>query len=339
MWIFQGDADDVVQGKLPYRDTLIEYPPYAIGIFLLPHWLGNGDYKSAFMVLVILCDWSLRGLLLLLGWRQTKSLRGLLPLLCYSVGAPFLRFFFLQRFDIWPALICLLALWLFCIGKTGWSGLAIAIGIGVKVYPAVFVPPLFFMAMRQGKGRSFAQGVTAGLLPILLLSFVMPWWRFVQFQGGRGLQCESLWASLIWFTKHLGLTTAHWRFVKRWIEVQGHLATVTLPWARGIFIGAVLCSVIMASLAVWRCREPGIAQVARLLLLPLLAFVAFNTTLSPQFMIWLLPFAAVALLEGSPWVVAGIPVATLLTPVVFPSILGDYITGPKRTGDDRFGRA
>jgi hypothetical protein len=44
-------------------------------------------------------------------------------------------------------------------------------------------------------------------------------------------------------------------------------------------------------------------------------------------MIWLLPLAALGTLEGNPWIVLGIPLATVLTPVIFPSFSGNYGRG------------
>jgi hypothetical protein len=325
--IYKNDADALIEGKMPYRDTLVEYPPYAIPIFVLPRVFGGGNYVDNFMMLAALCDLAIRGGLFWAAMRHGKSLRSLLPLVCYCVSVPFLRFFFLQRYDLWPALICVAALLLFCAEKPAWSGLAIAIGIGVKVYPAVFVPPLFILALRQGKARRFSAGLIAGLSPILLLSFFLPWWRFAQFQGARGLQCESLAASLIWGLKRAGLTDASWVFVTRWFEVHGSLASALVPWARALFIAAVVFSVAMTSCAAAHCPKPSIGRVARLLLGPLLAFVAFNQVLSPQFMIWLLPLAALGTLEGNSWIVLGIPLATVLTPVIFPSFGGNYGRG------------
>jgi hypothetical protein len=325
--IYKNDADALIEGKMPYRDTLVEYPPYAIPIFVLPTVFGGGNYVDGFMMLAALCDLAIKGGLFWAAMRHGKSLRSLLPVVCYCASVPFLRFFFLQRFDLWPALICVAALLLFCAEKPGWSGLAIAIGIGVKVYPAVFVPPLFILALRQGKARRFSAGLIAGLSPILLLSFFLPWWRFAQFQGARGLQCESLAASLIWGLKRAGLTDASWVFVTRWFEVHGSLASALVPWARALFIAAVVFSVAMTSCAAAHCPKPSIGRVARLLLGPLLAFVAFNQVLSPQFMIWLLPLAALGTLEGNSWIVLGIPLATVLTPVIFPSFGGNYGRG------------
>ncbi len=325
--IYEADANSLMQGRMPYRDTLVEYPPYAIPIFLVPRMFGSDNYLDAFRMLAALCDLLIRGGLLWAGMRYANPSRSLLPLICYCASVPFLRFFLLQRFDLWPALVCVAALLVFCADKPGWSGLAIAIGIGVKVFPGVFVPPLFILALRQRKARRFTAGLIAGLSPILLLSFFVPWWRFAQFQGARGLQCESLAASLIWGLKHLGLTDASWVRVKRWTEVQGALASVLLPWARTLFIAAVIFSVVIASCAAARCQKPSIGRVARLLLGPLLAFVAFNQVFSPQFMIWLLPLAALGTLEGNFGIVLGIPLATVFTPVIFPSFGGDYSRG------------
>ncbi len=94
-----------------------------------------------------------------------------------------------------------------------------------------------------------------------------------------------------------------------------------------MFIAAVLSSVTIASLAASRCRELCIGALARLLLVPLLGFVAFNTVLSPQFMIWLLPLAALGTLAGNPLIILGVPFATVLTPIIFPSFGSDYGLG------------
>ena len=122
----------------------------------------------------------------------------------YCAAVPFIHFFFLQRYDLWPALISLLAIWLFSSERFVASGLAVSIGIGVKLYPILFVPPLLVLAWRQGKSKSFFAGLVLGVLPIALMSFYLPWWRFAEFQAARGLQVESLSAAAVWLGKLLG---------------------------------------------------------------------------------------------------------------------------------------
>ncbi len=208
----------------------------------------------------------------------------------------------------------------------------------MKLYPAVFVPPLFVLAARQGKWRQFAGGLAAGLLPIALLSFYLPWWRFAEFQGQRGLQVECVYASALWLGKLLGLTQLQWVYVKMWYEVQGAGASALLPWARVTFTSTVVISTLIAVLAAGRLSLPVkgnevnvdanlVSRLAQLLLVPLLAFVGFNQVLSPQYMIWLMPLAALASLSGNLTPALLISIATMLTPMIYPSLFGDYGSG------------
>lgn len=318
-------------GKLPYRDHMVEYPPYALGIFALPEIFGDSNYLLGFEFLALLVDTAIKVVLLMIGirmWRASRSVRSFLPIFLYSSAILPLAFFYLQRFDIWPAFICICALWLFSSKKYAWSGLMLAIGIGVKLYPAIFVLPLFIIAFRQGKWKSFISGLIIGLLPIVLLSFFLPWWRFMEAQSARGLEVESLYASFLWAGKYLGLTNINWTYARAWFEVTGPLPSAMVPWARGIFAITVLGSVAFSSWIV-ACRKEikniSMAQIARLLLIPLLAFIAFNYVLSPQYMIWLIAIVALASLEENICPLFAIMLAIVLTPLFFPT--SEFATG------------
>lgn len=318
-------ANDLLGGTLPYRDRVFEYPPYAIAIFVLPRLFGDTNYTFSFMAFSMLADWLLKFQLLALGMKSVKRERWLLPLLFYAAAIPFIQRFYLQRYDIWPALLCVPVVSLFSARRYALSGLAVAIGTCVKVYPGVFAPLLLILAWRQGSGWKFAAGLCAGLAPVLLLGLYLPWWRFAEFQGARGLQVESLYASILWLGKQFDLLQLQWVWNTAWFEVQGPLPSSVLVWARALFVATVVVSVALGTWFASRWGGLSAGRIARLLLLPLLAFVAFNTTLSPQFMIWLLPLAALASLEGNKWVVALMPAATMLTPLFYPC--HEYNTG------------
>jgi len=251
----------------------------------------------------------------------------LLPLLFYSLSVPFIRYFYFERYDIWPALVCLVAILLFCSGRHAWSGFATALGAGLKVYPVLFIPVLAVIAFRHGKAMRFLMGVAGGFLPLGLLSFSVPWWRFAQFQTARGLQAESLYSSVLWLGERLNMAHVEWVFTRKWLEVTGPAASAVLPWARAALVLAVVISTALAARAAARCDNPTPGKVARLLLLPLLAFLAFNQVLSPQFIVWALPLAALGTLERWPLPVLAILLATVLTPIFYPSVFHDYATG------------
>src|SRR6185503_15737609 len=110
-----------------------------------------------------------------------------------------------------------------------------------------------------------------------------------------------------------------------WFEIQGQAVDSVLPWSRLLFVAAVCASVLFVSWAALRCCKPSAPFLARLLLVPLLAFLAFNQVLSPQYMIWLLPFAAVGALDGKAFAGWLIALAAALTPLFFPT--GEYFSG------------
>ena len=317
-------ASYVLQGQLPYRDQPLEYPPYVVPLFLVPRLFGAGNYLRAFCLYTLLADTAIKVILLVCGTRATKGLRGIAPVALYCIAVPVLCHFYLRRYDAWLALICLAAIIWFCRGRYGVAGAAIAVGIGLKVYPIVFVPPLFVLAVRRGQGRLFAWGTLAGILPLLLLGFFLPWWHFAQFQADRGLQCESLYASVIWVGKLLGLWQATWEEAKAWKEVRGALASAVLPFARLLSVSAIIGSMAVASYAAARCRNVTLPQLAQILLVPLLGFIVFNQVFSPQFLVWALPLAALATLGESPLTSVFIMAATVMTPIFYPSIHHNY---------------
>ncbi|HEY0552496.1 MAG TPA: glycosyltransferase 87 family protein, partial [Verrucomicrobiae bacterium] len=197
-------AVSIWHGQMPYRDFVLEYPPYAIPFFLPPGIFSGLDYyKIAFAWEVLALDALVKVVLLWLGLRHGK--RVLLPMICFSLGCAFNHYFYLQRFDLVPAAISLAMIVAFWKKKPFLAGVLLAFGAGVKLYPVLFLPPLLALAWRQRRAVRFMAGVGTGLLPLALLTLVMPWGRFLSFHTGRGLQVESIYAALLWFLHHFGL--------------------------------------------------------------------------------------------------------------------------------------
>ena len=142
--LYRNVANDLLEGRLPYRDRVFEYPPYVIPIVLLPRTFSDEDYTFTFSITVLVIDWAIKVALLIIGLREFKGVRGILPVLYYSLAVVFLRAFYLQRYDVWPAVFCLIAFWMFSSRRYFISGLAIAIAVGLKVYPVVFLPVLLY---------------------------------------------------------------------------------------------------------------------------------------------------------------------------------------------------
>ena len=125
----------------------------------------------------------------------------------------------------------------------------------------------------------------------------------------------------------------------RAVEVTGPLAAGLVGPGQLLWVVATLVCLASATWTAWRlasaASQPTVGAMAAVLLLPIAAFVATNTVLSPQFHLWLLPLAALVLstpprgpeIARQP---TGVPpealraawcivAATLIVPVFYPS--------------------
>jgi hypothetical protein len=329
--VYLDAVDALLQGRL-YDGHVFEYPPYALIWFLAPYAWASHDlqnYRLAFGIEIWLFDAAIKATLL---WRAFRARRGfpdLLPFFVYSLGSAALGHVLLMRYDLIPAGLSLAGALAVVGGFPFVGGAVTALAAGTKVYPALFIPILAIVAWhRRGAGR-FAAGVAVASVPLLLLAAWMPWWNFVAFHGARGLEAGSSLASVIWSLHRLAGVDASWGLVGTSNEVGGPLASQLLGPARAVWVASTLACLGVASasaLRAYRVNKEAMtpASLAMLMLLPIVAFVATNTVLSPQFHLWLIPLAAVVL-EGRsilpPHAARGawaVFLATMVVPAFFP---------------------
>jgi uncharacterized membrane protein len=304
--IYQGYAEKLLDGSLPYRDVFVEYPPGAFAVFLPPTAFGAVHYNAAFKSLMALCGIATIFLVALvlaeLGASPGRLYAGV-GLLAVSPAA--LGPISLNTYDAWPALLTVLALWLFL---RGWELPAFAVlglAISAKVYPLVLVPLACAYVWRRAGPRKLAYGLVAmiAVAAVVVVPFAAyaPHGVFESFrsQAERGLQVESLGASLLLVLDRLGLYDAT---VVRTTGVAGR----NLVGGAADAVAAVsLALEVLAVAAVWllyaRVRETrGRLPVA--FAAAVAGFIAFTKVFSPQYMVWLVPL--VVLVGGAAGVVA-----------------------------------
>jgi hypothetical protein len=301
--VFLSGIDAFHDGRV-YRDVVFEYPPYALLWFLLPRALSDdlAGFRLTFGLEIWVIDAAIKAVLLR-GVRAGTGLRGLAPFVAYSLGSGALGHVLLQRYDLIPAALTLAGTLTVATGPVFLGGLLVSIGAGTKVYPALFVPALALFAWHRGSASlaRFGAGAALGAMPLLAAAFWIPWWRFASYHMDRGLQAESLLASVVW-ALHLAGVPARWEYVWRAYEVTGVVAASLVGPGRLLWGALTLACVASATLTAWRLRSRAqarggvdVAVTAAVLLLPITAFVATNTVFSPQFHLWLLPLAALVL--------------------------------------------
>ena len=304
-----------LSGQTPYVEVRFEYPPYALLVFAPAALVSSSlrEFQLAFGLELLLVDVAIRIALLAVA-RQRRGLWAYAPFLAYAAVAQLQAFWLYKRFDLIPAGLTLAAVLALSRGAAGSAGAALIAGIGTKIYPLVLAPLGLVHSAQSARAGRFLGGAALAAAPLAVLALLWPLGRAVGFHSARGLQVESLWASVLWLLR--GWSGVQWVHAAASYEVQGGVAPLVLQLSIGVWIvgtaGAVLLSLV-------RTEEPGSGPLAARALLPVLALVALGPVFSPQYVLWIAVLAAL-LVEPARWKLAAAPLAAaLLTRVTYPA--------------------
>jgi uncharacterized membrane protein len=296
--VYQGYAEKLLHGALPYRDVFVEYPPGAFAVFLPPTAFGASHYNAAFKTLMALCGIATLVLVALvlaeLGASRRRIACGVALLALSPVALGPIS---LNTYDAWPALLTVLALWLLLRARslTGFGVLGLA--VSAKVYPLVLVPlAVWFVWRREGLRRS-ALGL--GVLALVAAAVIAPFAAYAphgvfesfRSQAARGLQVESLGASVLLVLDRLGIYHA------RVVETTGVAGRNLAGGAADAVAAALLVAEALAVAAVWwlYARSRDVRELLPLACAAAVAgFLAFTKVFSPQDLVWLLPLVVAA---------------------------------------------
>ena len=159
------------------------------------------------------------------------------------------------------------------------AGVLLGLGVAAKFYPLIVFGALLLLCLRAGRmrefGRALGAGVVAWLVVDLPVAIAAPagWGHFFAFSQSRGADWGSIWYMFEYFgLPGLGDSTIH---------------TLNLMSSACFAVAAVAIAV----LALAAPRRPRLPQLCFLLLA---AFLMLNKVWSPQYVIWLVPFAVLA---------------------------------------------
>ena len=325
--IYQRYGNAIVDGKIPYRDFAVEYPPGALPVFVLPGLAepGKGQdvsptFRRTFETLMWMCGAvALIAMAVILRVLRRSSINAWAAL-CFAAVAPLLLgSVILSRFDLWPTAISVAALAALVAQRLRWGHALLGLGIAAKLYPGVFLPlGLAYAWKARGRGEALrCLAVAAAVVAVFFVPFLVlapgGLWHSISVQLTRPLQVESLGSALLLVGHHVfgyGLAgeTSHGSQ-----NVAGHAAGAAAV-VTSILQLAVL-GWIWASFARGRGDREALIRSAAA---SLCAFVAFGKVLSPQFMIWLIPVVPLVRGRRGLWASVLLAVALGLTQVWFP---------------------
>lgn len=318
--VYQSYADLIRGGAVPYRDFAFEYPPAALPVFLLPSWM-SWSYATSFAILMGLCGFGCLALAAS-GLRTVEAgvLRIWGTLLLIAVSPLVLGSLFDTRFDLWPTLLALGGLVALIREKPLLTGGLLGLGFAAKLWPVVLLPiAVAHLWRRRGDGAAlstvaaFAGVAAACFLPFAILA---PGGLHAMFadQLDRPLQIESLGAAVLMAAQHLGMAPLQTVTTHGAQALIGHGARLAADVSTVLEIGSVV--------AVWvwfaRLRDASAETVLVASGAAVACLVAFDRVLSPQYLIWLVPF--VLLVRGGHGIAAAmlLVLALALTQTWFP---------------------
>jgi hypothetical protein len=256
--------------KRPYVDVYGEYPQVATYLFALPY-LVVSTAAAHMLVFTFMMAASL-GLLAILMARMCRLL-GIPTSRVLFLLLPGTLYFSLNRFDVLPETMVMLALLWLVERKTSLAHAALGIAILTKGYPLAYVP-LFLRVAWESGSRNAARamgvlGLTIGVLSLQLIAWIglkgalSPY----VFQGNRDDNTQSLF----------------------------HVVSLALPHAgqqplRTLFSAAQA----MLGAAALGIRSVSPHNIVRWLAAMTIAFVVFMRFQSPQWAVWITPLAILA---------------------------------------------
>ncbi len=287
----------LLSGKLIYRDYPFEYPPLGALWYALPRLVAQdaAAYRAAFAVQMAVVD--LATVVLVWAWARRVG-RGVRRAL--AAQALFLLasgvMIVLERFDLVAAALTGLALYLWPRAGGVWGWASLALGTGVKVFPAALAP---LAALEQARRRQwgslfigllvFSAVLAAPLVPFLIIapdSLV----RLLAYHQERGVQIESLLATPLLIGHSLGAPVKS-QFAFGSQEISSPLTPTVANLATPLMLLALV-------LVVWRYARGPVTEERRVrfALAAVLAFALFNKVLSAQYMVW--PYTLAPLLTA-----------------------------------------
>ncbi|CAJ1511229.1 glycosyltransferase family 87 protein [[Mycobacterium] burgundiense] len=201
-------------------------------------------------------------------------------------ATPLVIFQIFTNFDALAVAFATAAMLAWARRKPALAGALIGLGVAAKLYPLLLLGPLLVLGIRTGRlagvGRAALAAITAWLvvnLPIMVM-FPRGWSEFFRLNTRRGDDMDSLYNVVKSFTGWRGFDPdlGFW-------EPPVVLNTV-------VAVLFVLCCVGVGYIALTAPQRPRVAQLAFLVVA---AFLLTNKVWSPQFSLWLVPLAVLAL--------------------------------------------
>jgi len=326
-----GYARGWAEGRAPYVDFNVEYPPGALILFLVPLLVGGrARYIKSFVGEMAVFD--LLALLLVMALARRiapeSRRRPAIAAAVYLASTALLHPVLYARFDLAPATLLLAAIFLARPGRP-WSPFLLGLAGAVKLWPLGLAPLWLGSEYRRAGSKRLlraAAWIGAGYIAPALLLLPRVGGRvtaFLQFHVQRGVQIESLWGTLALALDRVGLGSAKPLFEFGAWDVQcpacPAFATVSVPL---LVVAVAVPQVLALRRGAWSDQDAGGRMAMATCAAAVLGALVTARVLSPQYLLWTCGLIAIA---GWGWTRAGLVAAAALTTVIYPVLYPAFI--------------
>ena len=292
----------LADGQVPYLDSADEYPVLTGGFEALAAGISSGydDLARSFRLLpqvppvesyyVVTC--LLLAACALLITRAVLALSGRRPWDAAMVGlSPLLLVHAFTNWDLFAVALATLGLWAWARSWPATAGVLIGLGVAAKLYPLILLAALFLLCLRAGRLRVWLRTVVAAGIAWLVVNVPIAllasdhWAQFFVLNNRRPADPDTIWNILLTLTGQRLL--------------DGPLAPGQTPTVLNAVV-AVLLALLVLGAAWLTLAAPVRPRVAQLAFLLVAGFLLLNKVWSPQYSLWLLPLAVLALPRWRP---------------------------------------
>jgi uncharacterized membrane protein len=261
-------------GALPYRDPWIQdadTPTAQVRYMEYPVLTGFFQYLNA----RVAAGWL--ALAAQLPWLPT----GLPVVVYFDISAAWFT-----NFDALAVGLATAALLALSRRRSMLAGVLLGVGAAAKFYPLLLLLPVVLVGLRRRDPRPAVRTTVCALLACAAVNapiawaYPAGWWEFFRLNNSRPADPDSLWFVVSYFTG--------------WPGFDGELAPGQVPTVLNTVI-AVLFAAACAGIAVLARRAPRPPRLASLAFLVIASFLLVNKVWSPQYSLWLVPLAVLAL--------------------------------------------
>lgn len=291
------NADDIFNG----RPLEMEYPPLMLPFILLPRLFASTPFWYNVGFVVELFIFFIIGLIAVckLAERFNKDQKRFM--LLYTLMMLLMFEFVVDRQDVIPVAITLLAIYLFVSKRYTWAFVLLALGTMIKLYPGVLfivflIPLLMERNWKEALKGTAAFAIVSGAV-VLFAMLIQPDMLsfFIGYHSDRPLQIESVAASMFYPFVMMGLMDRNFAYTYGSDNFIGPLPDAIAPWLTPLMVVSILMLYVVYVHVLKRIKDKGdendrMYLFAGVLLLSVMLFIVVGKVMSSQYLMWIIPF-------------------------------------------------